>query len=132
MFEHRKLVYWKQTFWQNYRAYNICKNINWSHLFCSFQIYLTLFCSFYGSRVINVFAKSLKFKIYLKVERGKSSNFERLLCQNYRAYNSCKSINRSHLLHRFQICLTLYCSFYGSRVINVFAESLKIKIHLKV
>ena len=89
-----------------------------------FQICLTLYCSFYGSRIINVYVKSLKIKIHLKVERGKSSNFEHTLCQNYRAYNSCTSINGSHLLRRFQICLTLYCSFYGSRVINVFPKSL--------
>ena len=68
--------------------------------------------------------KSLKFKIHL--------NIERTLCQNYRAYNSCTNINGSHLLRGFQICLTLYCSFYGSRIINVYVKSLKIKIHLKV
>ena len=132
MFDHGKLVNLNRTLWQNYRAYNICKNINWSHLFSRFQIYLTLLCFFHGSRVINVFAKLLKFKIHLKVERGKSSNFERTLCQNYRAYSSCTNINGSHLLRRFRICLTLYCSFYGSRVINIFAKSLKNKIHPKV
>ena len=124
--ERGKLANFKRTLWQNYKAYNICKNMNLSHLLCRIQIYLTLFCSFYGSRVINVFAKSLKFNIHLKIERRKSSNFERSLWQNYRAYDSWTNINRSHLLHRFQICLTLYCSFYGSRVINVFAKSLKI------
>ena len=117
---------------QNYRDYNSCTSINGSHLLRRFQICLTLYCSFYGSRVINVFAKSLKIKIHLKVERGKSSNFERTLCQNYRAYNSCTHINGSHLLRRFRICLTLFCSYYGSRVINVFAKLLKIKTHLKV
>ena len=129
MFEHRKLVHLSRTLWQNYRAYNICKSINWSYWFCRFQMCLTLLCICYGSRVINVFARSLTFKIHPKVERGKSWNFERTLCQNNRAYDSCTNINRSHLLCRFQICLTLYCSFYGSRVINVFAKSLKIKIH---
>ena len=124
MIEHGNMINLEWTLWQNYRAYNICKNINWSHLFSRFQIYLTLLCIFYGSRVINVFARLLKFKIHLKVERGKLSNFERTLCQNYRAYNSCTYINRSHLLRRFQICLTLFCSYYGSRVINIFAKSL--------
>ena len=104
---------------QNYRAYNSCTNINGSHLLRGFQICLTLYCSFYGSRVINVYVKSLKIEIHLKVERGKSSNFECTLCQNYRAYNSCTSINRSHLFRRFQICQTLYCRFYGLRLINV-------------
>ena len=132
MFEHRKLVHLSRTLWQNYRAYNICKSINWSYWFCRFQMCLTLLCICYGSRVINVFARSLTFKIHPKVERGKSWNFERTLCQNNKAYNSCTNINRSHLLCRFQICLTLYCSFYGSRVINVFAKSLEFKIHLKV
>ena len=124
MFEHRKLVHLSRTLWQNYRAYNICKSINWSYWFCRFQMCLTLLCICYGSRVINVFARSLTFKIHPKVERGKSWNFERTLCQNNRAYDSCTNINRSHLLCRFQICLTLYCSFYGSRVINVFPKSL--------
>ena len=106
-----------------------CYDTKRSHLFWRFQIYLTLFCSFYGSRVINVFAKSLKIKIHLQVERGKSSNFERTLWQNYRAYNSCTNINWSHLFRRFQICLILFCSFYGFRVINVFAKTLETKIH---
>ena len=122
MFEHRKLVHLSRTLWQNYRAYNICKSINWSYWFCRFQMCLTLLCICYGSRVINVFARSLTFKIH--PERGKSWNFERTLCQNNRAYDSCTNINSSHLLCRFQICLTLYCSYYGSRVINVFAKSL--------
>ena len=122
--ERGKSWNFERTLCQNNRAYDSCTNINRSHLLCRFQICLTLYCSFYGSRVINVFAKSLEFKIHLKVERGESSNFERTLCQNYRAYNSCMNINRSHLLCRFQICLTLYCSYYGSRVINVFAKSL--------
>ena len=132
MIEHGNMINLEWTLWQNYRAYNICKNINWSHLFSRFQTYLTFFCIFYGSRAINVFAKSLKINIHLNVEHGKSSNFERSLCQNYRAYNSCTHINGSHLLRRFRICLTLFCSYYGSRVINVFAKLLKVKTHLKV
>ena len=125
--ERGKSSNFERTLFQNYRAYSSCTNINGSHLLRRFRICLTLYCSFYGSRVINVFAKSLKNKIHPKVERRKSSNFERSLCQNYRSYNSCRNINGSHLLRRFQICLTLFRSYYGSRVINVFAKSLKLR-----